>query len=425
MLRKPVCQGLALAFLVLLSLAAAGCGAGQSTTTQGASSTTSVAPSTSSVVAGSSSTTERQAATTTSGVPETTTEQGASTTATPPASVAPSPSFLPGSWTRQSPLGDQPPARALQSTVYATTIDRALLFGGSSLDSDGNPSDDLNDLWSYDPRTSAWQQLHPTTPSPSARDEFAMGFDMKSGKMLLFGGKSLSDLSDTWAYDPGNETWTELKPRVSPPGGSQISAIVYDPDSEQMLLVVSWTLAADDVQVWAYDWAANTWAEVKATSPAPAARKTPSVVYADAAHRLVMIGGTNDNGAVGEVWLFDPASGKWSKQKDLASQGLGKVALGTPQTAAYDPKGDRIIFSTTGLDKSGAEILKTFSYAPSADRWTDVTPGGSKPSPPAMLKVASFAYDAQLGAFILSEGVTGTDTFTPNNDVWIYAPPRP
>jgi hypothetical protein len=414
MLNKPGRQAFVVTALLLIALAAASCGNGQSATTQGASSTSPI-----------SATTEALESTTSlSSVPaENTTEQSASATTAPGTSAASSASFRPGEWTRQSPVGDQPPARTLQSFVYAPSIDRILMFGGTLLDSNGDLLDDANDLWSYDPRTAIWRQVQPTSPAPPAEYGFTTGFDEKSGRLILFFGDiSSSGLSDTWSYDPATNAWSQLKPENPPPDGMESCKMVYDPDGERTLLLAPWVRSDDYVEVWAYDPVKNAWAQLEPVGPAPKARKATPVVYDTELRRLVMIGGTDDNGAVGEVWLFDPTSRKWQKQTDLADQGLGRVALGTPMTAACDPKGKRILLSTTGLDKSGTQVFKTFSYDPSADKWTDLTPSESEAAPPTMLKVASFVHDTGLGAFILMGGVTGTDLYTPNGDAWIYVP---
>jgi Tfp pilus assembly protein PilV len=65
--------------------------------------------------------------------------------------------------------------------------------------------------WTWD---GGWKQVT-GSESPTARYATAMAYDAKSGRVILFGGKTtLSYLDDVWAFDGAR--WTRLNPATRP-----------------------------------------------------------------------------------------------------------------------------------------------------------------------------------------------------------------
>ncbi|HLB01867.1 MAG TPA: kelch repeat-containing protein, partial [Nitrospiria bacterium] len=116
----------------------------------------------------------------------------------------------PGQWIQTTP-NPSPSARIMHAMVYDRLDHQVILFGG--LDANGA----LDDTWIYNPSTHQWTELFPIS-SPPARAGHAMVYDESRSRVILFGGKGLLGfLNDTWAYDPGTNTWTPLSPGTSPP----------------------------------------------------------------------------------------------------------------------------------------------------------------------------------------------------------------
>ncbi len=98
--------------------------------------------------------------------------------------------------------------------VYDENAGVVLLFGGC------NDSILFNDTWIWNGNFAEWNKIT-SENMPSARCNHAMTYDCVSKKVLLFGGKTLSDvpLNDMWEWD-GND-WKLLienarpKPRYS------------------------------------------------------------------------------------------------------------------------------------------------------------------------------------------------------------------
>lgn len=313
-----------------------------------------------------------------------------------------------------------PAGRGLQAAVYAANVDRVLMYGGFNLYS---LAEGLDDLWSYDPSSAVWTHLMPEGAVPPARGECAMGYDPETGKVLIFGGRHEGkDLCDTWSYDPVASRWTDLKPKGTPPGGGVFGRMVYDPDAARMLLLLPSLGDDKGVQVWSYDADANSWTEVvPADMLSPWSRGAPSVLWAADMHKLIMMGGSDSKGAVGRVAFFDPAARMWTDEYPMDKDVLGDVSLGTSQNAGYDPDGNRVLFCLPVRAASGDVSIRTFSYQPAQDRWSELTTQGE--APPITLRTASFVYDSRRKAFILLQGATGpSDSFVANSDVWTLTP---
>ncbi|MEI6310484.1 MAG: M6 family metalloprotease domain-containing protein, partial [bacterium] len=115
-----------------------------------------------------------------------------------------------GTWTKRNPA-NPPSARSGFEMVYDTARGKVILFGGQE-----GFSVSLNETWAYDPGAESWTNLNPANPPP-ARWGNAMVYDAARGKVIIFGGRDINGyLNETWAYDPGTNAWTNLNPSNPP-----------------------------------------------------------------------------------------------------------------------------------------------------------------------------------------------------------------
>ena len=110
---------------------------------------------------------------------------------------------------------------------------RFWLFGGSGLDGLGATTNELNDMWMYDPATGQWTWVNgdavsvvssyqgtygakgvaASTNVPPARHSAATWVD-PSGVLWMFGGANLHDqanpitFNDLWSFSPSTRQWT-------------------------------------------------------------------------------------------------------------------------------------------------------------------------------------------------------------------------
>jgi hypothetical protein len=147
-----------------------------------------------------------------------------------------------------------PPALFLHSMVYDSVNKVTLLFGGQA----GNYSEGhtQNETWAYDYMKNAWEKRTPAK-SPPARAQAQACFDSVNGVMLVFGGHANvypkrwegEKFADTWAYDYKAGTWTEMKPTESPPAGSTVRFMAFDPVNNVAVNVAN---SGSSKQTWVY-----------------------------------------------------------------------------------------------------------------------------------------------------------------------------
>jgi len=303
--------------------------------------------------------------------------------------------------------------------VYDTTRDRVLLFGGQAYHHWGM---DLQDVWTYDvaarqwhyageleagqvyaaaydrrsdraiminlrgetwaycPGPNRWEKKNPPE-APSGRCGHKMVYDEHSNRVILFGGfkcTSLDDplLGDTWAYDYQRDRWTRMEPQASPPPRIY-HGMVYHPAAGRTLVWGGRPHAdREEANLWAYDYAANTWVSL-APAAGPACRLAyPTLVYDPVSTRVIMFGGialTSDfQGRLNdEIWLYDMEANAWTQQEPAQ----GPEARSHHAMVFCDSLGKALLFGgEVGAAYSDQLVNDTWLYDPVSHSWADVTP---------------------------------------------------
>jgi Galactose oxidase, central domain len=383
---KKSCLVIVLVLCCCLSLAAVGCGGTTNTETPAAQTTATTA------AAAATTTTTTPETTTT--VPETTTTASATTTTAPPG---------PAIWTKLDPAGDLPAARAGHAMVYEPNSGKVILFGGWD-------ATDFNDTWAYDPANNAWTDLDPAGDVPPGRHDHAMAYDAGTGKVILFGGmlaSTYTELNDTWAYDPATNAWTNLDPTGDVPQSRCLHSMAYDPTTGKVILFGGSSHGGCLGDIWAYDSAANTWADLSPTGDAPLARYGCPLAYDPGLGRLLLFGGS-DGHYLGDTWAYDSAANTWTNLVSVVSP-VDKPSARQYSAMAYDSEAQRtILFGGYSL----AALGDTWAYDSVANTWTNLNPAGDVPS---AREYHSMVYATDAGKAILFGGSENKVAF---DDTW-------
>ncbi|MBN1322112.1 MAG: TIR domain-containing protein [Thermoleophilia bacterium] len=211
-----------------------------------------------------------------------------------------------GTWTDLEPTGTSPPARLEGALAYDPAGRRLILFGGVTAGRDPGPYK-YGDTWAYDPLANIWTELKPSGAVPSARSS-KMVYDPASGRMIMFGSAGETDaLNDTWAYDPVANDWTDLAPSGPLPKKRAGFGMAYDAASHRALIFGGCNRDGSRFfnDTWAYDPVDNTWTELKPSGPLPRAC-IASMAYDTATDRLIMFGGGGPDQDLNDTWAFTP-----------------------------------------------------------------------------------------------------------------------
>ena len=191
---------------------------------------------------------------------------------------------------------------------------RLVLFGGLERGLGvGTPIVDTTFEW--DGR--AWKGVHPAI-SPAARVGAAMAYDSDRGEVIMFGG---SDSADTWSWN--GTRWTPIE--AFGPGPRQSSAMAYDPERRTMVLFGGDGVNGPSAETW--ELAGTTWTQLQPPVEPPPATLVPAALAYDPL-RGVMVLATE-----GEIWEL--AAGQWTKRASapvpiaqLAYDSIGRRMIG-------------------------------------------------------------------------------------------------
>jgi hypothetical protein len=281
-------------------------------------------------------------------------------------------------WTTLSPAV-APPARTRGRSVYDSTRNRIVLFGGMGA------ATRLNDTREWDGYE--WILIS-TATSPPIREAQAMVFDTLRSRVVMFGGLDTGGArSDTWVYD--GTDWTQLFPGTSPPGRED-PAIGYDVDRDRIVLFGGLASGSPLADTWEFD--GSTWAQVFPTT-SPSARTSMASAYDEFRKKLVIFGGEDVTPTeLAETWEFD--GNGWAQITPATSP-----TARTRGTGVYNPTDRRIIIFGGTQATPSTNLDDTWEF--DGATWNDLTITSLKPS---ARDGSSLAYDVNREALILHGG---------------------
>jgi N-acetylneuraminic acid mutarotase len=281
-------------------------------------------------------------------------------------------------WTQMEPLS-VPTVRSGAELAYDVESDRVIMFGGFS------SAIFWADEWAYDYNTNTWMKI---AKGPGNRLGTSMAYDEESDRIILFGGwyMNMSGFieNDTWAYDFNSDTWTEMKPSISPPSRNN-HAMVYDSKADRVLMWGGTDLDgkyADfmwggmdldgkpaDFSVWSYDFNTNTWQEMIPDQTHPNGRDFPGMVYDAESDRTILFGGELAGESYGEIWAYDYNTNTWTKFESSTGPGYR-----SRQGLVYSTAADRVILFGGQVESTEPKYSnETWTYDLNTNTWTNMT----------------------------------------------------
>lgn len=232
--------------------------------------------------------------------------------ATPgPATDSPAPASppAPAGWRERGDVAAGPSAREDHTWTVDGEGSLAYVFGGRGA---GGASDEL---WAFDLVTDTWTQLDPAGAAPEARFGHTATWVPGTGLVVWSGQRGSDFFADIWAYDPAANAWAELPSQGATPPARYGSCASLGPDGR---LWISHGFTADSGRFFdtrAYEFATGEWADLTPDGTVPVERCLHDCFWADG--RLVLYAGqTTGVPALGDIWSFDPSTSGWTKGPD-------------------------------------------------------------------------------------------------------------
>ncbi len=311
-----------------------------------------------------------------------------------------------------------PEARFLAAGAYDlhAPTNVVLLFDGIS--SNGAW---ISDRWVF--QSNIWNPWAPQV-LPVARYGAASTWDDRSQNMLMFGGigpKSnghIGFLNDTWEWDTG--AWGATHPPVSP-SARAFASMVYFGNMIELKGPTSYNNSVlfggvgpngylGDTWYWVGSEVGGHWTQVS-SSVSPSPRANASIAYDAADNEVVLFGGQNAGGYLGDTWVFN-VHGQWTQLSPSVSPSPRAAAA-----MAYDHE-DGYVLLFGGVGPSGP-LGDTWTFLHGV--WTELSTS-SAPGPRYGAGIVDCPTLVALGAgepqvVLLVGGTNGTAYF---GDTWAY-----
>ena len=270
----------------------------------------------------------------------------------------------------------RPAARLSPGMVYDPEHHQIILFGGHS--AQGR----LGDTWTYKIAENQWQEVSPTT-SPPPRSDAGMAYDETSQRVILFSGYcqegSRGLCGDTWAFDPGIVTWTEMRPTSSPPI-MYGHTLVYDDSNRRSLLwgghmaaIRNGTVSSIGYgnTIWSYDYPENRWEQIEeGNTNSPVARYWNQSTFDSSNANLFLFGGDGGHGFLDDTWLLKVMDNTWERVSTEASP-----SPRVNSAITYDPVNEVVVLFG-GLGEGGTDLGDTwvFRETETGGGWVNISP---------------------------------------------------
>ena len=184
-----------------------------------------------------------------------------------------------------------PTPRSEHAAVWDDERDRLVIALGQ-----GGTTEVFDDVWAFDPATSAWSQL--TAGGPAARYGSCTVLDDDGRMIISHGFSSIERFGDTWALDLATASWSDITPTEGPrPSNRCLHACGFDPDTDEIILFGG---RNDDQPYLGDTWrlGADGWREIPGDGPSPRARSRGAF-----SGELLVLGGNGPDGLTGDAWI--------------------------------------------------------------------------------------------------------------------------
>lgn len=195
-----------------------------------------------------------------------------------------------------------PKKRTDHTTAYDGKRGSIILFGGYSKAPGVHfiPVADVvsGETWEFD--GSGWEKLHVEGPEPRCGHQ--MVYDEGNGVIVLFGGYNKSDyFNDTWLWEGNSASWSKMD-SGNKPSARYNHAMTYDCVNKKVLLFGGKTLSDVPLNdLW--EWNGSDWKLLVENAP-PKPRFGHGFVYDEKRNKTILFGGYDGKEFFQDTWEF-------------------------------------------------------------------------------------------------------------------------
>ena len=254
-------------------------------------------------------------------------------------------------WTVITTKGSKPSARFGHTGLYDSGSDRMMIFAGAT----GFPSPCVNDYYVLEQanaQNGTWLSISPSGTPPPVRTHHSSVYDSSTNTMIVFGGYNCASTyyNDVWILTNANDmtgqpSWIQLDPAGGPPSARESSSAVYDPTTNSLIVYGGDSGGQPMGDIWILSNANGSsgtpvWTQMSPSNSGPVARSGHTATYDSQNNVMTIYGGYNGTSVLGDTWVLSGANGQggsatWTQ--------LPAGPLRRFHSAEYDPISDQMI----------------------------------------------------------------------------------
>jgi uncharacterized protein YjdB len=254
-------------------------------------------------------------------------------------------------WTVVTSKGSKPSARFGHTGLYDSGSGRMMVFAGAT----GFPAPCVNDYYVLEQATAqdgTWLSITPAGTAPPVRTRHASVYDSSTNTLIIFGGYNCSSTyyNDVWILSDANDlngqpTWIQLQPTGGPPSVRESSSAIYDPTTNSLIVYGGDSGGEPVGDIWILSNAngsggAPVWTQLNPANGGPVPRSGHTATYDSQNNIMTIYGGFDGTNILGDAWVLSGANGQagsaiWTQ---LPSGQVRRF-----HTSEYDPVSDQMI----------------------------------------------------------------------------------
>lgn len=204
--------------------------------------------------------------------------------------------------------------------------------------------------------------------------------------------------------------WRSLTPTTGQtPEPRRDGEAIYDPTGNRIVLFGGSGNNGPLNDTWAFNLSSQTWTKLATIGGPPPARFGFDAVYDPVGHQMVIYSGQGA-GFFNDTWTLNLTSLEWKDVSPAADSARPKRRYGS--AAVFDPP-TRSLVSFAGFTSEAGRYQDTQSFGLAANNWTDWTPSGNKPQVRCLLTAA---FDHPGRRMIIYGGQRNG----PLDDIWAF-----
>jgi N-acetylneuraminic acid mutarotase len=224
----------------------------------------------------------------------------------------------------------------------------------------------LNDCWSYDPKSNKWTRMadFPDTPRVKAiaavvneKAYVGLGYNLEKNFSTDGGNNNPANLRHFWSYDPSTNKWTRMADFPSSASNACVSAVIND----EIFVVSGFDGIFFTKEIWSYNCTTNTWREHK-KGEYWGPRSNPIFL---ASKNHIYLGTGYRGNTYNDWWQYFPENETWIRRKKMPDEG---------RTSGLGFTINERFFVATGRhpggDMTGGKLFNdVIEYNPDKDEW--------------------------------------------------------